>query len=101
MNTLSIPQKLNSKAKRPKGKTSQEALRQELSDRGFEVLPNSEEVGAILRIHPKVAERMARRGDLPALKVGKFWRYRHSALDDWKESQSQSNRQPCRIETQF
>ena len=42
----------------------------------LEVLLTSQEASQILKIHPKVLERMAKRGEVPALKVGKFWRYR-------------------------
>lgn len=67
----------------------------------IERLLTSDEVGAILCIHPKVVERMAKRGDLPGLKVGKFWRYRASSLDGWIDSRLESFRQPCRTETSF
>jgi len=68
---------------------------------GMEVLLTSKEASLVLKIHPKVLERMAKRGEVPALKVGKFWRYRATTLDAWINSKLQSNRQPCRIETQF
>ena len=54
-----------------------------------------------LKIHPKVLERMAKRGEVPALKVGKFWRYRATTLDAWINSRLQSACQPCRTETHF
>jgi excisionase family DNA binding protein len=62
---------------------------------GIEALLTTKEASQVLKIHPKVLERMAKRGDVPALKVGKFWRYRATALDDWINSKLQSNRQPC------
>jgi excisionase family DNA binding protein len=68
---------------------------------GLEPLLTSEQVGQILGIHPKVVERMAKRGELPGLKVGEFWRYRASSLDGWIDSRLQSGRQPCRVETSF
>ncbi len=43
---------------------------------GIEILLTSKEASEVLKIHPKVLERMAKRGEVPALKVGKFWRYR-------------------------
>lgn len=67
----------------------------------IEPLLTSEKVGQILGIHPKVCERMAKRGELPALKVGRFWRYRGSALESWIESQLQSNRQAYCTATSF
>ena len=68
---------------------------------GIETLLTTKEASQILKIHPKVLERMAKRGDLPALKVGKFWRYRATALDAWINSRLQSDRQPCRMKTSF
>jgi excisionase family DNA binding protein len=68
---------------------------------GIEALLTTKEASQILKIHPKVLERMAKRGEVPALKVGKFWRYRATTLDAWINSRLQSARQPCRIETQF
>ena len=68
---------------------------------GIEVLLTSKEASQVLKIHPKVLERMAKRGELPALKVGKFWRFRATTLDAWINSRLQSSRQPCRMETSF
>ena len=68
---------------------------------GIEPLLGSNQVGEILGLHPKVVERMAKRGEIPGFKVGKFWRYRASALDAWITSRLQSNRQACRITPSF
>jgi excisionase family DNA binding protein len=68
---------------------------------GIEALLTTKEASQVLKIHPKVLERMAKRGEVPALKVGKFWRYRATTLDAWINSRLQSGRQPCRIETSF
>jgi excisionase family DNA binding protein len=68
---------------------------------GIEALLTSKEASQVLKIHPKVLERMAKRGEVPALKVGKFWRYRATALDAWIDSRLQSGRQPCRMKTSF
>ncbi len=67
----------------------------------IEVLLTSKEASQVLKIHPKVLERMAKRGEVPALKVGKFWRYRATTLDAWINSRLQSGRQPCRMKTSF
>jgi len=68
---------------------------------GIEILLTSKGASRVLRIHPKVLERMAKRGEVPALKVGKFWRYRVSALDAWINSRLQSGSQACRTATSF
>jgi excisionase family DNA binding protein len=73
----------------------------DLSPAAIEALLTSKEASQILKIHPKVLERMAKRGEVPALKVGKFWRYRATTLDAWINSRLQSGRQPCRMETSF
>lgn len=67
----------------------------------IERLLTNKEVGKVLGIHPQVVNRMAARGELPALKVGKYWRYRASALDGWINSRLQSGCQPCPVESQF
>jgi len=59
---------------------------------GIEILLTSKEASQVLKIHPKVLERMAKRGEVPALKVGKFWRYRATTLDAWINSRLQSGR---------
>jgi excisionase family DNA binding protein len=68
---------------------------------GIEILLTSKEASQVLKIHPKVLERMAKRGEVPALKVGKFWRYRATTLDAWINSRLQSGSQPCRTATSF
>lgn len=70
-------------------------------NQGIETLLTSEEAGIILRLHPKVVERKAKQGEIPAFKLGKYWRYRASALDGWIESQLHSSCQPCRTVTSF
>lgn len=51
----------------------------------FEPLLDSEEAAALLRIHPKTLQRMARRGEVVAIQIGKLWRFRRSALNRWLE----------------
>jgi hypothetical protein len=71
----------------------------------IEPLLSSNEVGQILGIHPKVVERMVKRGELPGFKVAKFYRYSPLALQAWIDARSQSavesTGQACRMETQF
>ena len=49
----------------------------------FEPLLDSTEAAALLRIHPKTLKKMARRGEIQARRVSKFWRFRASDLNDW------------------
>ena len=52
----------------------------------FEPLLDSHEAAHLLGVHPKTLQQMARRGEVPAIRVGKFWRFRSSALDIWIKS---------------
>jgi excisionase family DNA binding protein len=67
----------------------------------IDTLLTSMEASQVLKIHPKVLERMAKRGEVPALKVGKFWRYRATTLDAWINSRLKSAGQTCCAATSF
>jgi excisionase family DNA binding protein len=62
---------------------------------GIETLLTSQEASRVLKIHPKVLERMAKRGEVPALKVGKFWRYRACDSDSKKPGWAADPRSVC------
>jgi excisionase family DNA binding protein len=50
----------------------------------YEPLLNDADAAQFLGgLHPKTIQRMARRGELPAYRVGKYWRYRASELSAW------------------
>lgn len=46
-----------------------------------------EEVAEILRLKPETIRAMARRGDLPAIKLGRVWRFRKSSISELLEDQ--------------
>ena len=52
-----------------------------------EPLLNSEEAAAVMKIHPKTLQKLARRGVVRGIHVGKLWRFRASAIEAWIESQ--------------
>ena len=52
-----------------------------------EPLLDSDQAAAIMRIHPKTLQKMARRGEIRALQIGKVWRFRASVLDEWIQQQ--------------
>jgi excisionase family DNA binding protein len=54
-------------------------------DEDFEPLLDSEEAAALLKIHPKTLQKMARRGEVVAIQIGRLWRFRASALNRWLE----------------
>ena len=52
-------------------------------DLQFERLLDSAEAAALLRIHPKTLQRLARNGEIAGLQIGKLWRFRASVLNSW------------------
>ena len=59
----------------------------------FEPLLDAVEAAALLRMHPKTLKKKAHLGEIPGRRVGKYWRFRVSDLNDWVRSQ-ESERQP-------
>lgn len=57
----------------------------------FEPLLDLGQAAALLEMHWKTLETMARAHRIPALKVGKRWRFRASALNRWLEDGINSN----------
>jgi excisionase family DNA binding protein len=49
----------------------------------FESLLDVAEAAKLLRIHPKTLRKKARRGIIPGVQVGRLWRFRASALNEW------------------
>jgi len=47
---------------------------------------NAKEAADFLRAHVETIRRLARKGDIPAYKIGKDWRFRREALMDWAET---------------
>ena len=62
----------------------------------FEPLLDSDEAAALLKVHPKTLQRMARRGEIPGIQIGKLWRFRRSELNAWMEGII-SHSYPCRL----
>lgn len=55
----------------------------EPQDEAFERLLDATEAARHLRIHPKTLQRMARAGGVPHIRIGRYIRFRLSALDEW------------------
>lgn len=49
----------------------------------FEPLLTSEQAAALLQIHAKTLQRLARQGKVPSHRIGDLWRFRASELDNW------------------
>ena len=52
---------------------------------------------AFLGAHEQTVRRLARRGAIPAFKVGKDWRFRKEALLRWLEEQQVARGRPCSV----
>jgi excisionase family DNA binding protein len=60
----------------------------------FQPLLTPAEAASYLRLHEKTVIKMARLGQIPAIRLGKHWRFRSTDLTTWVATQVQSNRQP-------
>jgi excisionase family DNA binding protein len=49
----------------------------------FEPLLSHKEAAELLDINRETLRRMAVRGEVPAHKIGRFWKFRRSELDEW------------------
>lgn len=67
-----------------KGLTSQEGQKllheRTGSANGENTLLTVDEVAKFLRLKPETIRSMARRGDLPAIKLGRVWRFKKSSI---------------------
>jgi excisionase family DNA binding protein len=56
---------------------------------------DAEEVGKLLRIHPRTVTRLASQGKLPGFKVGDQWRFRREAIEEYirKQEEHRSDQQ--------
>lgn len=60
----------------------------------FESLITPGEASTYLRVHPKTVIRLARERSIPALRIGRHWRFRRSDLMDWTERKVELACQP-------
>jgi excisionase family DNA binding protein len=61
------------------------ARKPQISELTFEQLLDSDEAAALLKIHPKTLQKMARNGEITGVQVGRLWRFRASVLNEWLE----------------
>ena len=62
---------------------SKPVRRVEVRDISFERLLDSDEAAALLNIHPKTLQKMARHGNITGVQIGRLWRFRASELERW------------------
>lgn len=56
---------------------------------------NAQAAAEMLGAHVETIRRLARRGAIPAFKVGKDWRFRKTALLEWSETNTGMKQQRC------
>jgi len=56
----------------------------------FEPFLDSEQAAALVRIHPKTLQRLARTGRVHGYRIGKLWRFRASDLASRSEEAGQT-----------
>ena len=52
-----------------------------------EPLLDSDQAAAIMKVHPKTLQKLARKGIVRGIHVGKLWRFRASTIEEWIEEQ--------------
>ena len=71
------------------------AIRPSVRAATYEPLLNDAEAAQFLGgLHSKTVQRMARRGELPHYRIGKYYRYRASELSQWLMVHSSGQKNP-------
>lgn len=52
-----------------------------------EPLLDSWQAAAMMNVHPKTLQKLARRGQIPGVHIGKLWRFRASVIEAWISAQ--------------
>ena len=55
-------------------------------------LLDANDAAAVLKISAYTVRQRARRREIPAIRLGKFWRFRRSSLDAWIAEQERTQR---------
>jgi len=63
----------------------------------FERFLNSREAAGLLQLHPKTLQRLARKGEIRAMRIGKLWRFRASDLHTWVDLRLKLANYPYRL----
>jgi excisionase family DNA binding protein len=53
------------------------------NDADLSTFMTTEEVLGCLKVNPRTIYRLIRSGELPAIRIGRQWRFRRSDLDEW------------------
>ena len=53
----------------------------------FAAVLTTEEVLSCLKVNPRTIYRLIKTGELPAIRIGRQWRFRRADLDEWIDRQ--------------
>lgn len=70
---------------RPESAISRQGKCGSVADR----LMTAEEVAAWLQVTPGWVLKMARSGEIPTMKLGRYWRFESDAIADWLDERQQ------------
>lgn len=59
-----------------------------MSEQPVPAVMNVDEVAAYLRVATATVYRLAQRGEIPAARVGRVWRFQKQLIDRWLETQA-------------
>jgi excisionase family DNA binding protein len=62
---------------------------------GTDEVLNAHQAAELLGAHVETIRRLARRGSIPAFKIGKDWRFRRTLLLNWSETNPEAKKQVC------
>ena len=65
------------------GRKPPQSIGTHLSTHLTERLLDTHEAAALLKVHPRTLQRLAQRGEIAGVQVGKLWRFRASVIDAW------------------
>ncbi len=68
--------------------------RKEASVLVFGDILDADQVGEMLKIHPRTVKRLASQGELPGFKVGGQWRFRREAIEEYVRRQEHRHDTP-------
>jgi excisionase family DNA binding protein len=54
-------------------------------------LLDSRQAAALLGIHPKTLQKLAKQNQVPAVRIGKLWRFQKSLIDRWLRSKMENS----------
>ena len=57
------------------------------SEGNYSAFLTTEEVLGCLKVNPRTIYRLIKTGDLPAVRIGRQWRFRRSDLAEWIDRQ--------------